>query len=983
MLPAPPTGALAASDRWLIAFAGAVGLVLVGAGLLRRAARAARDRAANGGPTARIRRRAGALIVAGPLLGLALAPEPDAVVVIAAVGAAALAGVGLLADRRPGADRLVPLAVGIGGAAAVVAGLRFVPTGVSAVGVAGAVALVALVTLAFDGLGDTDGLAVGVALALSAGVFALAAFGGQDDLAAVTAGLGGACAAFLAFNLRPASLFLGRPGRLAAGYVIGVAVLDLEPVDGTPARVVVPALFVGLLLLDAGFVVVERLRYRRPLLEQRADHLVHRLRARRFTPAEAVGVLVATQVLLSALGLFAGRGVLSPWLAAAIGAGALMLVGFEAGRADLDPRRRPGLTGRARIGVAVAVAVVAALVLPLAVTASRARDAMDRGRDAAVRGLDAAREGDALTARYEFRRAALAFEDAHDQLSSPLVAGSLAVPGLAPNVRAARELAAIGGDLARTGEEVTAAVEPDRLEVVEGRIPLDEVQRIQPELADGARALDDALARVRDLDSPYLVPMVDDAVDRLEDELARASGEAENTAAAARLAPAILGGESPRRYLLVVQNNAELRATGGLIGNWGIVTAEDGDVDVGRLQRTSAWNEAVDAADGPVTYDAPDDYRHRYDRFLPATTLQSVNLSPDFPTVARVLASLAPQAGVGEVDGVIAVDPFGLAALLELTGPVDVEGWPEPISASNVVDVTMRDAYTEFEDSPGRPEFLGDVAQRVVDEATDGTLGEPARIAEVLGRSGHQGHVQVWMVDADEQALAAQLDLAGAFAPAASDTLLVNSQNAAPNKIDYYLERSVDYRVTLDPVDDDATAARVHGQLTVRLENTAPGEGLPVIVIGPSEYGATNAGENLALVSVYSPLALEEITLDGAPLGDVESDTELGLNVYSFYVRVPARATGEVVVELAGTVALDAGGWYELVLGRQPVVNPDHARVAVQVADGWRIADAAGVEPNGRVAVGASELGEPTRVAVRIERDPPSLDLWDRLRAGT
>ncbi len=140
-----------------------------------------------------------------------------------------------------------------------------------------------------------------------------------------------------------------------------------------------------------------------------------------------------------------------------------------------------------------------------------------------------------------------------------------------------------------------------------------------------------------------------------------------------------------------------------------------------------------------VTFEAPTDYRNRYTQFAPATTLQNINLSPDFPSVGQVLMSLAPQAGVGAVDGVLAVDPEGLAALLQLTGPVDVVGWPTQITAENVVDVTLRDAYAAFEDTPERADFLGDVAQVAVDAATNGNLGRPAQIAKVLGRAAHEG----------------------------------------------------------------------------------------------------------------------------------------------------------------------------------------------------------------------------------------------------
>src|SRR5262249_44371076 len=151
-------------------------------------------------------------------------------------------------------------------------------------------------------------------------------------------------------------------------------------------------------------------------------------------------------------------------------------------------------------------------------------------------------------------------------------------------VRAARELSEIGTDLAKAGENVTAAVHPDALELIEGRLPLDEVRRVTPALVSGSAALDRALAKLRDVrGEPYLVSPVRDAIAKVDRELSRAAGEARRAAAAAELAPAMFGGHGPRTYLLIVQNNAESRATGGFIGSFGLLTADDGKLHISEL----------------------------------------------------------------------------------------------------------------------------------------------------------------------------------------------------------------------------------------------------------------------------------------------------------------------------------------------------------------------------------------------------------------
>ncbi|MFO7589452.1 MAG: DUF4012 domain-containing protein, partial [Acidimicrobiia bacterium] len=439
------------------------------------------------------------------------------------------------------------------------------------------------------------------------------------------------------------------------------------------------------------------------------------------------------------------------------------------------------------------------------------------------------------------------------------------------------------------------------------------------------------------------------------------------------------GGRAPRTYLLVVQNNAELRATGGLIGNWGLLTAVDGKVSVGELFEPGAWNSGV-LADPTASRGAPADFEALFP-FRPLYSMQDANLSPDFPTAARVLTNLAPSAGVPPLDGVIAVDPVGLAALLELAGPVVVPGWPTQISAATVVDVTLRDQYARFEDQTARSDFLGDVAKAVVDAATAGNLGRPARIAQVLGGAAHDGHLTLSFTRPAEQRLAEQLDVAGEVRPARSDTLGVYTQNGAQNKIDYYLERSIDYRVRVEPTEGDRWA-RVDARLTVRLANTAPDSGLPRIVIGPNNPEFT-AGLNRSLVSVYTGLRVGSIAVEGVEQ-PIRGGPDAGHTAYTLYVEIPAKSTRTVELTLQGRVRLRRGGWYDLDLGHQPTVEPDRVQISVSGAPGWQVTGTRGLVPildDRAAAVLHPERAR--RFGVRLAPAAGALDLWSRLEHGT
>ena len=183
-----------------------------------------------------------------------------------------------------------------------------------------------------------------------------------------------------------------------------------------------------------------------------------------------------------------------------------------------------------------------------------------------------------------------------------------------------------------------------------------------------------------------------------------------------------------------MQNGAEWRATGGFIGNWGILTSEGGKVRLDHFARNSALNPPE--AQSRVLH-VPEEYVRRYERFFPGLAWQNINMSPDFPTMAQIMTDVYRQATGDQIDGILAVDPEGLAALMRLTGPVSVAGWPEPLSAQNVVRVTLNDAYVAFAQDQ-RVDFIGDVAHDVMDRATSDRLGRPARIAKVLGQAARE-----------------------------------------------------------------------------------------------------------------------------------------------------------------------------------------------------------------------------------------------------
>ncbi len=273
----------------------------------------------------------------------------------------------------------------------------------------------------------------------------------------------------------------------------------------------------------------------------------------------------------------------------------------------------------------------------------------------------------------------------------------------------------------------------------------------------------------------------------------------------------------------------------------------------------------------------------------------------------------------------MAIDVETVARFLDLTGPIDVAGPDGPIriDSSNAEEYLLRGQYAEIDDDDVRDAVLEELTSRLIDNVFGGSLPGPTVLARTLGPAMDESRLVVWSRHAEDQPLLEELGIDGGLPKVKSDGFAVVSNNAAANKLDAYLKRSIAYEAVVDERTGEISATA-----TVRLTNSAPDD-LPADA-GGNPFGLP-PGTNRMYLSVYSPWALTSVELDGTPTG-MEPSTELGWRVYSRYVDIPAG--GEVVLELGFAGVLPVGEPYELALRSQPLALPDVVRVDVRTSDG-------------------------------------------------
>ncbi|MGQ0521397.1 MAG: DUF4012 domain-containing protein [Actinomycetota bacterium] len=642
------------------------------------------------------------------------------------------------------------------------------------------------------------------------------------------------------------------------------------------------------------------------------------------------------------------------------------------GRAPAPVRRT---AGRAAAGFVV-FALVSSVAAVLA--ALGARTSVDQGVKAAREGLAAVERSDRDGAADGFGRAAAAFDEAEGSIGAWWARPAFAVPVVGQHAKALEILASSGAELAEVGARAAREADPSTLRLTNGGFDLDALAAVRRPVESALASLERSADELGDADSPWLVAPVADRLDELAIRVRSARSTTRTAVLALRHAPALLGADEPRRYFVAVQNPAETRGNGGLLANFGELVAENGRLTLGRFGRHEEL--MLGGAGASRTLSGPPDYVRRYAAASPAR-FWNVNLSPDFPTMAQVIEELYPQSGGAEIDGVISVDPYAFAAFLRLVGPIQVPGRADPLTAENAPAALLHEQYVQFgqEGEAERRDFLGTATRTLFGRLTSTTLPAPRAIADALSPAVAGRHLQLSSTRPAEQRFFEHIGAAGAIPPVRGDFLGVVTQNYNGNKIDWFLRRAYRYEADVDP-----SSGRVSARLEISLRNDAPAEGLPKAVIGYGghlvpEQPVTADGENLLYLSVYSPLLLEGMAIDGKAV-EAAQENELGRRVYSTLVSVPSRSTRTVEVRLTGRVRTDGG--YRLDVLRQPIVAPDEASVSVALVDGWRVASADGLEGIG--------TGTATATGVALDRNRTfravperSGDGWlDRLRRG-
>lgn len=583
---------------------------------------------------------------------------------------------------------------------------------------------------------------------------------------------------------------------------------------------------------------------------------------------------------------------------------------------------QPRSRGRRRRRLLVGTGVLVAAVGWFGYTSWRVYDGLQDARAGAESAVNALLAGDAEAARE-------AVTDADSSAARAVAASESvtwrtlrAVPGLGRPFETVHEIAEVvhglTRDVATPTVDAGAAFTPDNLIASGGRVNVDLLRDAVPVLENSAAAAQPIAARARDIPASGYVSTVDDARLQVQDLTARLARTLQDGTALARVAPGLLGADGPRNYFLAFQTPAEARGTGGLVGGFGILQAEDGTVGIDAL----ASNNDVPYWKTYQPVDLGPDFAATYSFSETATTdIRNSNFSPHFPNAGRIWQSLWEQESGQRVDGAVATDPIALSYVLEATGPVTLANG-EVVDAGNIVELTMSSNYLRFaDDNDARKAYLQQIAQAVVAKMT-GRIEAPDKLMEALARAIDERRIAVWSNHPEEQEVLADSPIGHTVADTDSPYAEVVINNHAGNKMDYYLHREIEYRA------ESCTAGSRRSTVTVRLTNTAPDDvvAYPDYVAGAVDgrYDDIPKGSNLPMITLVGTRGaqLGKVTVDGNSTFPFRG-TEIGHPVFHVRAAVPRGESVEVVFELTEPSAPGAPQVPLQPLVDEPVVTVD------------------------------------------------------------
>ena len=352
------------------------------------------------------------------------------------------------------------------------------------------------------------------------------------------------------------------------------------------------------------------------------------------------------------------------------------------------------------------------------------------------------------------------------------------------------------------------------------------------------------------------------------------------------LIPSFIAQDSKKTYLLLFQNSAEIRPTGGFIGSYGLLT-----FDQGKLLDFNV--EDIYSADGQLKgyVEPPEPIKE----FLGQNTwfFRDSNWDPDFTVSAQRAEWFLNKTTNRKVDGVIAVNLPAVKELLKATGPIDLPDYNEEITADNLFErAEYRSEIDFFPGSTQKKDFLGALSREIFEKAQNASGADLLKFVQALEAGLVQKQVLIYLHDKPSQRILLEENWAGAIyqpslktvdnRPVLTDYSYLVEANLGINKANYFLKRDIKQQLTI------FKNKEILAITNINYHNQSPAAAWP-------------GGIYRSYLRQYIPLGskLVSVKIDDKKLDikkDIDQTVASGKTVIGFPVTVPVKNSLDVEI---------------------------------------------------------------------------------------
>ena len=477
------------------------------------------------------------------------------------------------------------------------------------------------------------------------------------------------------------------------------------------------------------------------------------------------------------------------------------------------------------------------------------------------------------------------------ETSSPLWTAASYLPVVGSDITAARtlvnSLATVSKDgLLPVAQELSQAT-PGKL-FADKTINVSAVEAVVNALADSGEVFQTANDQVQAIGDTN-ISQITELVETAKHGFEAIDSAVEVSQKLAPVLPEMLGANGQTRsYLLVAENNVEIRARGGFGGSQGLITITDGKMEIGDFVSSIS----LDSADALTVTDEEQTLFNGFTQHMGSYSGDAF-YTPDFPRASELVSQMWQKKYGQTVDGVVAMDPVFLQYLLGLVGGVTLPDGTA-VDGTNAATVLMHDVYWNYAVSETDAIFAS-VAGAAFDKIM-GNIGnaDMAQLVQVFQKGCGEGRFIVWMNDTQEEDAIKDMGLAADLSTdtTGTPTLGVYVNNYSFSKIDWYLNLNTDVGVGTQ----NADGSMVY-QVTTTLQNTLKSSevsSLPDYVANSVyENGTiTDRGNERLGVYLYAPAGgtISDVQISGSDLS-LEQATHDGLDVQHGVVNLRADET--------------------------------------------------------------------------------------------